>query len=276
MKYQLGDVEFNLERHRHWLPRALETDPAFIGFPEFSLTGWAEEPYQALRLDCPALREVEGWARKHRVWIGVGLVERHGKVRHNTVVIFGPRGRVGFMRKTNLGRRELLNYTPGREFPVFDVAGCRMAVNTCADASVYEMFHIFSLRGAEVIFAPHANSLHSYGNCPAGWFRWRMEEWPRWVARTRMYVLGVNCAGLFEGRTPADEPTKYCGGGMVMDWTGKPVVRAPVRAKRECLFTAELDLAALREARAKQDDTFQKGIIYSHLFRERVRHRLVP
>ena len=30
---------------------------------------------------------------------------------------------------------------------------------------------------AEVIFAPHANSLGKYGGNPAGWVRWRLERW---------------------------------------------------------------------------------------------------
>ena len=48
MKHRLGDPDFNLERHRYWVERAMERKPDFIGFPEFSLTGWVEDAGQTL------------------------------------------------------------------------------------------------------------------------------------------------------------------------------------------------------------------------------------
>ncbi len=266
MKHVDGDVRANLERHEYWLTKAVETGAHFVGFPEFSMTGWVKDPAEALRLDSEPVRQVGRWAKRYGIYLATGLVERRGRRRHNTCVIFGPRGCVGAMRKVNPIAKELEHYTPGREFPVFNVAGCRMGVATCADASRYEMFHVLSLRGAEVIFAPHANSLGAYGNSATGWSRWRMERWPVFTRDACVAVLGVNCAGSFSPRRRGDEPTKYCGGGMVMDWTGRALARAPVRTKRECVLPVELDLSALRKARAdRRNDSFQKKTFYRHL-----------
>ena len=266
MKHLSGDVAFNLERHAFWLERALKQGARFIGFPEFSLTGWVNEREKALTLTSPPVREIENWARRHRVFIAACLVEKRGVRLHNTCLIAGPRGRVGVMRKINLVRAESAHYTPGREFPVFDVAGCRMGVTTCADATRYEMMSILSLRGAEVIFAPHANTLGVYGNHAAGWLKWRLERWPLFARDAGVYIVGCNNAGLFERKTPGEEPTKYCGGGAVFNFEGEVVVKAPVgKTKKECMIVADLDLDALREARKKSHmlAEFRPAIVYN-------------
>ncbi len=67
MKNMAGDVEFNLDRHRMWIERALEHDVRFIGFPEFSLTGWVNERRQCLTLKSAPVREFEALARKDKV-----------------------------------------------------------------------------------------------------------------------------------------------------------------------------------------------------------------
>jgi predicted amidohydrolase len=259
-------VAFNLERHAFWLERALKERARFIGFPEFSLTGWVNERAQALALDARPLSVIEGWARKHRVFIATCLVEKRGRKLHNTAVLVGPRGRLGAMRKINLIRAESAHYAPGRAFPVFAVAGCQMGVATCADATRYEMIHILSLRGAEVIFAPHANSLGAYGNHAAGWLKWRRERWPLFARDACVYIVGCNNAGRFETRQPGEEPTKYCGGGAILDFKGEVVAKAPVgKTKKECMIVADLDLDALRAARrqSKPLAEFRAAIVYN-------------
>ena len=263
MKHRLGDPDFNLERHRYWVERAMEKQPDFIGFPEFSLTGWVEDAGQALPLSSKYVKEVESLARRHRVTIATGLVEKRAGRLFNACVIEGPQERAGVMRKINLIARESRFYQSGREFPVFETAGCRLGVATCADASYFEMIHLLALRGAEIIFAPHANSLNRYGNNPAGWIRWRMEEWPAYARRACVAIAGMSCSGLFEKPVPAEEETKYCGGAMVMDWKGKPIVRAGGSVKKERMLFAEIDLQALRKARKEHDQMFRASIIYN-------------
>jgi len=263
MKHILGDVDFNLKHHRMWFERCLKHKPDFIGFPEFSLTGWVEKKEQALGLNSAPVKEIESWAKKRRVCVATCLVEKRGGRLYNACVIAGPKGRIGVMRKINLVSSEARHYEAGREFPVFDVAGCKMGVNTCADATRYEMMRVLSFRGAEVIFAPHANSLKPYGNSRAGWVKWRMETWPFFARHSRVAIAGCSCAGLFGKPREGEEETKYCGGAMVMDWEGKPVKRAGGKTKRETLIVADIDLADLREARKNHDPEFRPDIVYN-------------
>jgi len=263
MKHIPGQVDFNLEQHRKWLDRCLEREPDFVGFPEFSLTGWVYDPKQMLTLDSAPVKEVERWARRSRVFLATSFVEKRGGRFYNATVIAGPRGRVGVMRKVNLVSSEAKHYAPGREFPVFDVGGCRMGVTTCADASYIEMMRILSFRGAEVIFAPHANTLGKYGNCRDGWIRWRMENWPFFARACCVCIAGVSCCGLLEKSVAGEEELKYCGGAMAMDWTGKPLAKAGGRAKTETMIWADLDLAGLRKAREGFGAEFRPAIVYN-------------
>ena len=265
MKHIAGDIDFNLSQQKHWLELAMEKEPAFVGFPEFSLTGWVYDSVSMLSLNSSVFKEIESWAAKYRVHIATCFVEKQGERSYNTCLVTGPEGRLGVMRKINLVSSEGKHYTPGQEFPVFDIAGCRMGVTTCADATRYEMMHILSLRGAEVIFAPHANSLPNYGNCRDGWTEWRMTRWPFFAQDACVAIAGVSCAGLFADRREGEEELRYCGGAMVMDWTGKPVKALKGKGKQEGVLVADVDLAKLREARSRHNlfAEFRSAIVYN-------------
>jgi predicted amidohydrolase len=266
LKNTAGDVAANLTRHQMWLHRAIESRAKFIGFPEFALTGWVNDREQTLRLNSSPVRLVEAWARKHRVWIATCLVEQRGKNLHNACVIAGPNGRIGVMRKVNLVGAESPHYTSGREFPVLSVAGVSMGVTTCADASYFEMMRILSYRGAEVIFAPHANTLGKYGNNASGWLKWRSENWPTYTRDCAITILGINNAGLTDDPPPDEQPTKFCGGGAIFDYTGHVAAVATVGdTKKECMIVADIDLAGLREARKRrlEHSEFRAAIVYN-------------
>ena len=157
----------NLDRHGAWLEALAKSAggmPDLVLFPEFSLTGWTYDADAALELDSPLVGRAVGLAAEFATAVGFGLVERCGGVRCNSFVVAGPDGVAGVMRKINLTPAECRHFSPGRELPVIEVAagrlaGVRMGVATCADATRFEMIHLLSLRGAEVILAPHANSL---------------------------------------------------------------------------------------------------------------------
>ena len=266
MKHVPRDVPANLERQLFWLERAREAGARFVGFPEASLTGWADDCTQPLALTSAPLRTLADYARRHRLFIGTCFIEKRAGRLYNSAAVFGPQGRLGVMRKVNLVDREAHLYAPGRAFPVFEVAGCRMGIATCADATRFEMHHLLALRGAEVIFAPHANILAHYGGTIDGWAKWRLERWPLFAKDTRSVILGVNCAGLFEGKRPGDERSPYCGGAMIVNEQGKIVTRLRGAHQREGLIVAEIDVAAIRRERAKPDfmaNEFQASIIYN-------------
>ncbi|MDA0841683.1 MAG: hypothetical protein O3B01_14685 [Planctomycetota bacterium] len=245
-KNLFGEIEANLANHEMWIKRAVNEGAKFIGFPECSLTGYVRESQHTLSLASRPVRRIADLAREHDVFIGVGLNERRGGKTFNTSAVFGPDGLVGAMRKVNCIRAESSFYTSGSKFPVIDIAGWKMGIAICADASFFEMFRIPFLRGAQVIFAPHANTLKAMGNSAAGWKRWRLPTWRRFLQDSPVYIVGCNNAGLFEQKLSRDEETAFCGGGMIMSPDGEMLNHVTGSTKRERMIVGTLDPKLLK------------------------------
>jgi predicted amidohydrolase len=57
------------------------------------------------------------------------------------------------------GDRDVLRFLPGRDVPVFAANGARFAVIICHDSSFPYPALIARLKGAEILFSPHYNSI---------------------------------------------------------------------------------------------------------------------
>ncbi len=97
-----------------------------------------------------------GLARKHDLYIVVGLLEKAGRLIYNVAVLIGPDGKiVGKYRKTCLPRGEADGgVTPGSEFPVFQTRFGRVGMMVCYDAFFPEVARQLTINGAEVIALP--------------------------------------------------------------------------------------------------------------------------
>ena len=276
-----ADPAINLDRHGAWLEALVKsagTPPDLVLFPEFSLTGWTYDPDAALDLDSPLVGRAVGLASEFATAIGFGLVERRGGVRCNSFVVAGADGVAGVMRKINLTPAELPHFSPGRELPVIEVApgrvaGVRMGVAICADATRFEMIHLLSLRGAELILAPHANSLASYGGNRDGWIRWRRERWPLFARDCAVAIAGVSCAGQAGPGLPSVDDAgdaraqRFCGGAMIVDSDGTAGTVLEGAGNEEAAVSGTIDVAALRHARRTHRllNSFQATIVYNRL-----------
>jgi predicted amidohydrolase len=104
----------------------------------------------------PATEYFCALAKKHRIYIVVGLVERDGNLIYNVAVLIGPDGRIlGKYRKVCLPRGEVDGgLTPGRDYPVFDTPLGKIGMMVCYDGFFPEVARELSKRGAEVIAWP--------------------------------------------------------------------------------------------------------------------------
>ncbi len=95
-------------------------------------------------------------AKKHNLYIVVGLMEREHYLIYNTAVLMGPDGSlVGKYRKVTLPRSEIAGGTaPGHEYPVFQTRFGEVGMMICYDGFFPEVARQLSNRGAEVIAWP--------------------------------------------------------------------------------------------------------------------------
>lgn len=95
-------------------------------------------------------------AKKHNIYIVVGLVEREGHLVYNVAVLIGPDGTIiGKYRKVCLPRSEIeAGLTPGSEYPVFPTRFGKVGMMVCYDGFFPEVARELTNRGAEVIAWP--------------------------------------------------------------------------------------------------------------------------
>jgi len=95
-------------------------------------------------------------AKKHDLYIVVGLYERAQHLVYNVAVLIGPDGNiVGKYRKVTLPRGEIEGgVTPGSEYPVFETRFGKVGMMICYDGFFPEVARELSKNGAEVIAWP--------------------------------------------------------------------------------------------------------------------------
>jgi predicted amidohydrolase len=95
-------------------------------------------------------------AKKHNLYIVVGLLERDRHLVYNVAVLLGPDGQVaGKYRKVCLPRGEIeRGCEPGHEYPVFQTRFGKLGMMVCYDGFFPEVARELSNRGAEVIAWP--------------------------------------------------------------------------------------------------------------------------
>jgi predicted amidohydrolase len=97
-------------------------------------------------------------AKKYKIHIVVGLVERDGRLIYNVAVLIGPDGTIlGKYRKVCLPRGEVDGgLTPGRDYPVFETRFGKVGMMVCYDGFFPEPARELTKNGAEVIAWPVA------------------------------------------------------------------------------------------------------------------------
>jgi predicted amidohydrolase len=95
-------------------------------------------------------------AKKHDLYIVVGLYERVGHLVYNTAALIGPDGQLaGKYRKVCPARDEYRKgVTPGSEYPVFDTRFGKLGMMVCYDVHMPEVARNIAANGAEVIALP--------------------------------------------------------------------------------------------------------------------------
>ena len=127
-----GDKKYNINKMVKHIEKAKNKNAKIVIFPELSLTGYIirDLAYElAEPIEGPSVRLLEEVAKKERVYIVFGMVERSEKahaVIYNTAVLLGPEGFVGKYQKMYLPTHSIFEekryFRPGYQAPVFDLS----------------------------------------------------------------------------------------------------------------------------------------------------------
>lgn len=158
-----NDKDFNLGRIRDLTRVAVDQDAEIVSFHECSIPAYTwlqplskEEMLEVAELvpGGPSVNRLVEIAREHRVVVMAGLLERDTQDNvYNTYVAVSPDGYLKKYRKLHPFVNQHL--TPGDNYVVFDLLGCKVGISICYDNNLPENVRINAMMGAEVIFMPH-------------------------------------------------------------------------------------------------------------------------
>ncbi|MFO7985076.1 MAG: nitrilase-related carbon-nitrogen hydrolase [Desulfatiglandaceae bacterium] len=190
-----GAVKENFNRLRKLAGKAAAGGADIACFPECTLTGYVLSPTEGFPGEWQAKTfapRLVLLARETNLILIVGFIEtRPGKKPYITQVVAGPAGLLGYYRKTHLSPAEAAIYRPGKTLEMFQVKQGIFGLQLCYEAHFPELSTAMALRGADLIFIPHAS--------PRGTAEEKLESWLRHLpARAfdnALFVIACNQVG---------------------------------------------------------------------------------
>lgn len=158
---RVGETAENLARMKDWVRKAAQNQASIICFPEMTITGYhvrkdiirAAEPIPG-----PATDYLAELAEKFHITILAGMAETNADGHlYATHAVIDPTGIIGIYRKVHLGPSEKDLFKSGDGIPVFKHKDVTFGIQLCYDAHFPELATAMALKGADIIFIPHAS-----------------------------------------------------------------------------------------------------------------------
>jgi nitrilase/N-carbamoylputrescine amidase len=197
------NVQKNLDQVEKWTRLAAEEGADLVLFNETGITAYWQNPEirkLAEPLDGPIVQRLTGLAKELDVIICAGMAEKAGDKVHNTQVLVGPDGLIGYHRKSSFASGEEKYFDVGNDLNTFDIAGWKAGVAICFESVHPETCAKLGEKGVDIILAPYCN----------GVTRQEIEEGKRPYFRERArdngvwYVVSDQC-GSSNGSTDVPE-----------------------------------------------------------------------
>ncbi len=161
-------------------------------------------------------------AKRHGLYVVVGLYERDEHLIYNVAVLLGPDGKLaGKYRKVCLPRNEAAaGVTPGDEYPVFQTQFGKLGMMVCYDGFFPEVARELTNNGAEVI------------------------AWPVWGCNPDLAASRACENHVYIVSSTYEDISRNWMLSAVFDHDGKPLAKAE---KWGTVVTAEIDLDARKQ-----------------------------
>ena len=206
------EIDKNLSRIESFVEKAGDMGTDIICFPELCVTGYTlknpETIYSQSSSDdiVSRLRDI---AKASSMIIIAGMIEISDSEKpYISQVIAGPKGLLGIYRKSHLSPPEQEVYRAGQNFDIFSYRGISFGVQLCYEAHFPEISTIMALKGADIIFIPHAS--------PRGTPQEKIKSWLRHLTGrafdNTFFIIACNQTGenenglIFPGVIVAIDP----------------------------------------------------------------------
>ncbi len=187
MRCEKAAIAQNLANMAGYLEEASRRDIDIIGFPEMSLTGYADptrSPEAVLKLDGPEVAQFLEITQTFPGTVLAGLIEINPAGKPFITQVAARQGELlGSYRKLTIKDEETLWFSSGQQVPLFRHDGLPYGIAICADLTNREVFAQASRRGAKLIFELAAPGLYGERN-PRNW----QAGYDWWEAECKQYL----------------------------------------------------------------------------------------
>jgi predicted amidohydrolase len=236
MRSEKGAVSENLAVTAGYLAEAKARELDIVGFPEMSITGYADPsrfPQAVIRLDGPEVGRFLDLTRGLPATVLAGLIEENhgqaggGKGKPFITHIAAWDGQLlGFYRKVTIKDDEEKWFSPGSPVPVFQHHALTYGISICADIGNEAVFAECARQGARIVFelaAPGLYGEQATRNWQSGFAWWRGECREKLGGYARKYQLWIGAATQ-AGRTVDED---FPGGGYLFAPDGQCLFETP-------------------------------------------------
>jgi len=191
----VNKISNNLNGMVKWIKSSKNQGADIICFPEMNISGYSN--HQDINLAAepvpgPASRYLLNLAQCEKIVILAGMVERDEKGRiFASHLVVKPDGFVGVYRKVHISPPERTVFSPGNKIPLFDVNGVKFGIQLCYDAHFPELSTRMAIKGADLIFIPHA----SPRGTPEEKYRSWMRHLPARAFDNSLFIIACNQTG---------------------------------------------------------------------------------
>lgn len=230
MRCEKAALAGNLTSTARYVQEAAARGIDIVGFPEMSLTGYADPtryPEAVIHLDGPEVARLLDMTRGLPITILAGLIEANPHDKPFITQIAARDGELlGFYRKVTIKDEEADWFSAGETMPVFTHNNLTFGLAICADIGNEKVYAEGAQQGAKIIFelaAPGLYGEQATRNWQSG-FAWWEGECQKYLSRyTQKYGLWVAVATQ-AGRTIDED---FPGGGYVFAPNGQRLYATP-------------------------------------------------
>jgi len=185
----------NLDCTIKWTKAAHKAGADIVCFPEMNVTGYSSHEIikaAAEPVPGPVTEELLHLAKRESIIILAGIAERDVKNRiFASHLVVKPDGQVNVYRKLHVAPPERVVFTAGDSIPLFEARGVKFGIQLCYDAHFPELSSHMALKGADIIFMPHAS--------PRGGSKEKYRSWMRHLSAraydNSLFIIACNQSG---------------------------------------------------------------------------------
>lgn len=240
-----NSIEKNLKTLKKYALLAKNQGCTALCFPECFLTGYLprEAVHLAVTKDSFYINEIARLSAALQMDLLVGFMEleQHSDIQTNVTEVnrcyithglFLADGAAHFYRKTHLGSREKEYFSAGSSLNVFSLTcGMKIGFQICVETHFNDITQTLSLRGAQLIFSPHAVPRKAGS---------RQSIWEKYIpARSYDNKVYFACCNQWDAE-------KFGGGALVTDPAGEII--ASFYGDQEQLLTFSIEESAVLPA----------------------------